>query len=124
MTSQQNEGLTPAGLEILAALTEVRDALKSGKPVEEAFTVRRVKLDLEPRLYDKAEVKRVREAIKASQPLFAKLLGVDVNTVRSWEQGKREPSPMARRFMDEIIADPKRWQKRLRMAITARPGGQ
>ena len=36
-----------------------------------------------------------------SKPIFGQFLGVDVKTVRSWEQGRRVPSGMARRFLEE-----------------------
>jgi DNA-binding transcriptional regulator YiaG len=48
-----------------------------------------------------------------SQVMFARFLGVDANTVRSWEQGTRPPSPIARRFMDEIEGDPEHWRQRI-----------
>lgn len=116
----QNHGKTKAGSEIIGALTEIRDALRSGAPIEKMLTVRTVELDLRPHPYGREDVKRVRKLINASQPLFAMLLGVDVDTVRSWEQGKRDPSPMACRFMDEIVIDPDRWRNRLRNAVTSK----
>jgi putative transcriptional regulator len=51
-------------------------------------------------------VKRVRERLGASQSVLARLLGVTVNRVRSWEQGKRPPQPIACRFLAEIEARP------------------
>ena len=58
-------------------------------------------------------MRRVRGLLGMSQVLFARFLGVDANTVRSWEQGTRPPSPIARRFMDEIEGDPEHWQQRI-----------
>jgi DNA-binding transcriptional regulator YiaG len=46
----------------------------------------------------------------ADKVVFARFLGVDPNTVRSWEQGTRSPSSIARRFMSEIEADPAYWR--------------
>ena len=108
-----------AGSEIIGALTEIRDALKSGVSIEKTLTVRTVELNLRPHPYGVADVKRVRKLINTSQPLFAMLLGVDINTVRSWEQGKRMPCQMACRFMDEIVIDPERWRDRLKNAVTS-----
>jgi DNA-binding transcriptional regulator YiaG len=48
-----------------------------------------------------------------SQAVFARFLGVDANTVRSWEQGQRPPSPIARRFMGEVEVDPEYWRRRI-----------
>jgi DNA-binding transcriptional regulator YiaG len=63
-------------------------------------------------------VRSVRRILGLSQPLFAEFRGVDASTVRSREQGKRPPSLMARRFMDEINADPGYWRGRLRNSIS------
>src|SRR5262249_1179267 len=105
------------GAEILAALGEVRDALNSGEPLERRFTVRSYRFDLPGREYGPADVRSVRQLLGLSQPLFADFLGVDTSTVRSWEQGTRPPSSIARRFMDEVAANPKYWQGRLRESI-------
>jgi DNA-binding transcriptional regulator YiaG len=40
--------------------------------------------------------------------------------VQAWEQGRREPQKMARRLLDEIADDPKRWIKRLENAARSR----
>ena len=106
------------GAEILEALEEVRDALKSGEPLEERFTVRSYRFELAVRDYRPDDVRSVRRILGLSQPLFAEFLGVEASTVRSWEQGKRPPSSMARRFMDEISADPSYWRGRLRHSIS------
>ena len=113
---KKDEKFSPAGLEIIAALTEFRDALKNGE-VEKKFTIRTVRLDLKPRPYAARDVKRTRESLNASQSVFARLLGVSVKTVRCWEQGDREPSAMACRFMDEINHSPGYWQARLNESI-------
>ena len=38
-----------------------------------------------------ADVKSVREKLKASQSEFALMIGVSVATLRNWEQGRRTP---------------------------------
>jgi putative transcriptional regulator len=75
-------------------------------------------VDIKPGVYGKEDVKRVRGLLNVSQAVFAQVLGVEVNTVSSWEQGVRGPSPIACRFMDEIAHDPLRWRKRLIDAVT------
>lgn len=114
------DDLTPKGAKIVGALTEFRDALKGGVRIDDRFTVRTVELDLRPRLYTAEDVKRVREQLNLSQPLFARFLGVGVKTVRSWEQGARPPSPMASRFLDEIASAPDYWRERLQSLISTR----
>jgi putative transcriptional regulator len=61
-----------------------------------------MRLDLKPRTFSPDEVKAIRAMIGVSQPIFGQFLGVDVKTVRSWEQGRRTPSGMASRFLEEI----------------------
>jgi hypothetical protein len=38
-------------------------------------------------------------------------------TVRSWEQGSRQPSPIARRFLDEIAMAPGHFRGRILTAV-------
>ena len=67
----------------------------------------------------------VRELIGASQEVFAQLLAVSPMTVRSWEQGLRQPSPIARRFLDEIAMSPDHFRGRILTAagVATRPAG-
>jgi putative transcriptional regulator len=94
-----------------------RDAIEAGTPIEERYTVRRVKLDLAHRGFSPDEVKKVRSMLGVSQPIFGQFLGVDVKTVRSWEQGRRVPSGMACRFFEEIQATPEHWRSCLRAVL-------
>ena len=108
------------GTRIIQGLTEFRDALRSGEKISERFTVRTVELRLEPRAFSDEDVRSVRSKMGLSQAIFAKFLGVSVKTVRSWEQGKRQPSDMACRFLDEISRDPEHWKRRLREELVVR----
>jgi putative transcriptional regulator len=111
--------LTPKGAKIIAALARFRDTIEAGTPIEQRYTVRRVKLDLSPRTFGPDEVKGIRAIIGVSQPIFGQFLGVDVKTVRSWEQGRRSPSGMACRFLEEIQASPEHWRSRLSAVLGA-----
>ncbi len=112
--------LNSVDAEILGALAEFRDALKEGVPVEKKLTVRTVHLDLCPRDYLPEDVKNLRRSFNLSQALFALILGVSVKTVRSWEQGRKKPSSVASRFMDEMAKNPDHWRERIRdMHVTA-----
>lgn len=107
----KHERLTPAGAEIVEVLTEFYEALKEGpEAVAKRFTVRTVELDLKPRSYTSEEVKKVRDLLGLSQPLFARFLGVSVKAVRAWENGGKKPSDMACRFLDEIAVKPDYWR--------------
>jgi putative transcriptional regulator len=99
--------------EAIAGLAELCEAMEAGIPLSSKFTVRHVQLDVEPHSYTPEQVRQVREQLSMSQTLFARFLGVDANTIRSWEQGTRVPSAMARRFLDEIKASPEHWSRRL-----------
>jgi len=56
---------------------------------------------------DAATVKEIRAMTGLSQPQFAKLLHVDVGTLRNWEQGRREPTGPAKALLRAIKTDPK-----------------
>ncbi len=81
--------------------------------METKYTVRQVKVIPQPSLYPPARVRAVRELIGASQGVFAQLLAVSPMTIRSWEQGSRHPSPIARRFLDEIEMAPDHFRGRI-----------
>src|SRR4051812_8006445 len=107
------ERLTLAGAEIVEALTEFYEALKQGPAeVTKRFTVRTIELDLKSRIYSGEEVKKVRDLLGLSQPLFARFLGVSVKTVRAWENGVQRPSDMACRFLEELALKPDYWRAR------------
>lgn len=102
------------GKKIIRGLREFNDSLKRGEDVTKKFTWRRVVLDTQTSPYDGQLVKKTRSLLGASQSVFARFLGVSVKTVRSWEQEQSVPSEMARRFLDEIRANPTYWTERLR----------
>jgi putative transcriptional regulator len=55
-----------------------------------------------------AWARRVRRKLGLSQVAFARRIGVPVDTVRNWEQGKRAPQGPARRCCVSSTALPKR----------------
>lgn len=105
---------TRAGREIIGALTELVDAIESGEPIAQRFTVRTVELPDEPRAYNAKRIRAARDRIGASQAVFARLLGVSTVLVQHWENGSRAPAPWARRLLDEVNRDPRHWQAMLR----------
>ena len=106
MRSNPNESL---GREIIDGLGELAETLEAGVPVESKFTVRTVELNLHPREYDADAVRRTRSALQVSQAVFAQILAASVETVESWEQGTRSPSPMACRLLDLINEHRDHW---------------
>jgi DNA-binding transcriptional regulator YiaG len=87
---------------MVAGLREFCEAMEAGEAIEARYTVRTVRLDLEPRPFGPEDVKHVRKTLGASQPLLARYLGVSVQALRSWEQGSRPVPAMAARFLDEL----------------------
>jgi putative transcriptional regulator len=55
---------------------------------------------------DAITIKRLRAWTQLSQPEFARLLGVELSTLRNWEQGRREPTGPARALLWAICSDP------------------
>ena len=54
-----------------------------------------------------ANIRALRTRTRLSQPDFAALLGVEVSTLRNWEQGRREPTGPAKALLRAIRNDPK-----------------
>ena len=53
--------------------------------------LRSVEIPPPPKAMKPADIRALREALNASQALFARLLNVSSNAVESWEQGIRQP---------------------------------
>jgi putative transcriptional regulator len=107
-----------AGSKILTAIEEATEILRTEGLESPRLTVRTYKPAPAPRRYKPADVKRVRELLGTSQAVLAQFLGVNVNTVRSWEQGKRLPQSIANRFLSELEAAPSYWRQRINEGIS------
>ena len=114
--------LSMRGERIVNALNQFDADLAAGTPIKTKYTVRQVRVIAKPSLYPPARVRAVRELIGVSQDVFAQLLAVSPMTIRSWEQGLRQPSPIARRFLDEIRMAPGHFRGRILTA--AADGGE
>jgi putative transcriptional regulator len=117
-TGAKKPSRTPAkppssGSRILSAITEATEVLRTEGLQSKQLTVRTYKLPEAPPIYRPRDVKRVRELLGASQAVLAGFLGVNINTLRSWEQGKRPPQPIACRFLFEIESDITKWRRRI-----------
>lgn len=90
------------------ALAAMRHWHRDAPPPREkdpVVTIRELSFDQPPRL-SADEVRAVRERLGYSQVVFAKALGVDPGTVRSWEQGTRTISGAARRLIQIVDHQP------------------
>lgn len=106
-------GTQSVGARLIEGLTDIAESLERGDRIDERFTMRTVHLNLEPRDYSPRNIKDLREQLKASQSVFALLLGVSASAVQSWESGSR-PSATARRLMDFMEQNPEPWRQMLR----------
>jgi putative transcriptional regulator len=95
-------------------LHELCNAIEAGIPLEQAARVRPSPVSIKPPDLKAADIRAIRESLGLNQALFASFLGVRPTTLRSWEQGETRPSPLARRFLDEIRDDRDYWLEKLR----------
>ena len=61
----------------------------------------RAKVEFEP-----IDVHHIRAKFGATQREFARLVGISVETLRNWEEGRRRPHGPARALLRAIDADP------------------
>jgi putative transcriptional regulator len=104
--------MSKIGREIITALRELNAVARSGEPLGDHFTIRTYAIPPAPSEFDGPAIRDVRERYGMSQALFAGFLCVSIDTVRSWEQGRRKPSPIARRLLDEMLANPDHYRAR------------
>jgi putative transcriptional regulator len=57
------------------------------------------------KVFSKDDIKAIRDSLFFTQPVFADLLGVDVDTLRSWEQGRVQVSGPNARLLELISED-------------------
>ena len=79
---------------LVASLREGADILRGAKAPSRRFVV------------EKQEVRRIRENLSVSQGDFASLMGVSVDTVQNWEQGRRTPTGPARVLLTIVQHQP------------------
>jgi putative transcriptional regulator len=82
--------------ELLAGVQRSRESASGARAAAPTFQI------------DATTIKKLRGRTKLSQPQFAVLLGVELSTLRNWEQGRREPTGPARALLRAIRNDPER----------------
>ena len=72
---------------------ELQDSLRDALAYEqgEQVNLRVAELPPPPRKLRPRDIREIRQALNASQILFASYLNVSLSTIRSWEQGTRRP---------------------------------
>lgn len=69
----------------------------------------------------KVDVKAIRETMELSQEQFALEFGLELATVRNWEQGRSQPDAAARNYLVTIAHDPKAVRQALARGVNAAP---
>ena len=57
--------------------------------------------------FETPNVKRIRKSLHVTQRQFSTMIGVTIDTVQNWEQGRREPSGAARALLMVAKRNPK-----------------
>ena len=104
--------------EIMAGMRELERMMDEGKTPRQMFTVKTIEIP-DPNVYRAGQIRNLRDSLGVSQTVFAHLLGVSAILVKSWERGVRQPSPVARRLLDTIKADPSQWLATVRKMAAA-----
>ena len=77
--------------ELMDSLSEGREILGGARLASRTWTVKDGQ-----RIQSKEDIQSVRHEFGVSQVAFAKFMGVSVNTLQNWEQGRRQPTGAAR----------------------------
>ena len=88
---------------------EMKEALRDAASYErgESLDLRVTRMPAQPKEISAKEIRRIRLALHASQPVFASYLNVSANAVRSWEQGVRRPRNAALKLLMIAKKNPK-----------------
>ena len=74
-----------------------------------------------PRACEAQCVQQIREKLGLSQSVFAQVLNASAETVKAWEQGKRQPDGMALTLLEIAETHPEALLSRVRTRATAEP---
>lgn len=77
-----------------------------------------------PRQYGGPETQRIREGLGLSQSVFARVLNASPETVKAWEQGKRQPDGMALTLLEIAENHPQALLSRVRTRDDAPGSGR
>lgn len=97
---------TDAAALMLAAMRDWHDPIPPPLEDRQPVTVRDLAFE-KPPVPTARDIRALRERLGYSQAVFASALGVDLGTVRNWEQGKRQVAGAARRLLQAIEAQPR-----------------
>jgi putative transcriptional regulator len=98
-------------------LSKVADDIRRG--LEEALAFVEGEADagaFRVHIPETVDVKAIRAKLRMTQEEFAARFGFNINTLRHWEQGMRQPEGPARAYLRVIERAPKAVQEALRAA--------
>ncbi|MGQ0665000.1 MAG: helix-turn-helix domain-containing protein [Pseudomonadota bacterium] len=98
-------------------MSKVADSIRRG--LEEAVAYAKCEADKSRycvHVPERIDVRAIRTKLGMTQEEFAGRFGFSVNTLRHWEQGKRQPEGPTRAYLLVIDRVPKTVQKALRAA--------
>ena len=87
---------------LVASMEQVVSHLKNGS----GKGVRRYAIPSPPQAIASSEIKDIRGRLGVTQPVFAQLIGVSIETAKSWESGRRTPNATARKLLHVASKDP------------------
>jgi putative transcriptional regulator len=77
------------------------------------YTVAQAEVEPPPQ-YRAGRIREIRDQMELSQPVFAAALNVSAETIRAWEQGKREPDGPTLRLLEVAEQHPEVFLDKLR----------
>jgi putative transcriptional regulator len=105
--------------ELIQALTDVRDQVAGRRKITMRMTT--VALPARVESMRPQKVREIRQKLKVSQAVFARLLNVPVVTEASWEVGRRNPSGAALRLLQIAGQHPEWLQLSSATAVVCEP---
>lgn len=98
--------------ELVASMREGGAILRGTKKAARTWTVAGDK-----RIETKEDVQALRQEFGVSQSVFAKFMGVSINTLQNWEQGRRQPTGAARVLLTIAYRQPTLFRETVAEAI-------
>jgi DNA-binding transcriptional regulator YiaG len=112
VTDQNFGDLLIEGLQEAVAVR--RGQLEPARRVRRPMTAREAEV-LPPPQYRGPGIQLIREKLGLSQNVFAQVLNASAETVKAWEQGKRQPDGMALTLLEVADTHPEALMRRVRL---------
>ena len=107
MTKAQKQNKSVFGQKLIDSVREAVEIERGQKePVRVTrYTAAEARVEAPPH-YVAERIREIRDDMALSQPVFAAALNVSPETVRAWEQGKREPAGPTLRLLEVAAQHP------------------